>query len=73
VPWLQELEQQLESLDLSVEEHTGRIEVMTDHLKSVKQEITYTESRVRRSTAQVVPPQLAVVQVAVQRPLNMLA
>jgi protein-arginine kinase activator protein McsA len=44
---LQTVEKQLETLDASLEENKGRVEVMLDHLKNVQQEITYTESRVR--------------------------
>jgi hypothetical protein len=50
--WLQSLEKQLQQIDLTLEENGGRIGVMDEHLKNVQQEITYTESRVRRlSTA----------------------
>jgi hypothetical protein len=34
-------------VDISIEEHGGRITVMEEHLKNVRQEIAYTESRVR--------------------------
>ncbi len=34
-------------MDISIEEHGGRITVMEEHLKNVRQEIAYTESRVR--------------------------
>lgn len=43
----QKLEKQLELVDVAVEENSGRIGVMAEHLKNVQQEITYTESRVR--------------------------
>jgi len=46
---LQSLDKQLQQLDVSLEENTGRIGVMDEHLKNVQQEITYTESRVRGS------------------------
>lgn len=42
----QQLEKQLEAADISIEEHGGRITVMEEHLKNVRQEIAYTESRV---------------------------
>jgi hypothetical protein len=41
------LQQELEAVDIAIEEHGGRITVMEEHLKNVRQEITYTESRVR--------------------------
>ncbi|GBF94678.1 flagella associated protein [Raphidocelis subcapitata] len=42
---IKRLEQELEAVDISIEEHGGRIAVMEEQLKNVRQEITYTESR----------------------------
>jgi hypothetical protein len=47
----QQLEKQLEAVDISIEEHGGRITVMEEHLKNVRQEIAYTESRVSSAAA----------------------
>lgn len=49
----QHLEQQLEAVDVAIEEHSGRIGVMEEHLKNVRQEIAYTESRVRGCAARL--------------------
>lgn len=46
---LQALENQLELVDLELEENAGRISVMDEHMKNVKQEITYAQHRVRNS------------------------
>lgn len=43
---LQTVEKHLDEIDLTLEENSGRINVMDEHLKNVQQEITYTESRV---------------------------
>lgn len=53
LPRKQELEAQLEAADISIEEHGGRITVMEEHLKNVRQEIAYTESRVRGCAARL--------------------
>ena len=40
------LERQLEGAESGLEEHKDRIEVMDEHLKNVRTELTYTEARV---------------------------
>ncbi|KAI8473820.1 MAG: hypothetical protein J3K34DRAFT_166010 [Monoraphidium minutum] len=42
---IRQLEKQLEAVDISIEEHGGRITVMEEHLNNVRLEIAYTESR----------------------------
>ncbi len=43
---LQELEAQLEQTHIAVEENNEHTKVLTEHLGNVRQEITYTQSRV---------------------------
>lgn len=42
----QALEKQLQGVDLELDENAGRVTVMDEHLKNVRQEITYAQHRV---------------------------
>lgn len=48
---LQTLEKQLETTDSALTENSDRIQIMTEHLNNVQQELKYTQSRVRAPAA----------------------
>jgi len=52
------MEQQLQQVDLELEENSGRVGIMDDHMKNVQQEITYAQHRVRMLEGSLLQPSL---------------